>query len=259
MVINYARRRAIGAFSIGLMAAPGLLRAAPQERWRLYAMEDFPPYSYVAEGRFRGIDVEILDQAAAALGVRLDYAPLPWRRALLAFDINADDGLFQLAPTEERARKWLMVGPIRNTVIVSVVRADSPLAGRFSGLEDLRGRRVGVVRGFTYFEAFDRAGYFVRESSIDERVSLRKLLLGRIDVAVMGRANARHVIRSLAMEKELSVLATPLFREGRYIAFHRNATGLDRSLRLQRELVRLHSNGTVATILNRYGEDRDAG
>ncbi|WP_164882483.1 substrate-binding periplasmic protein [Paenirhodobacter populi] len=247
-----------------MMTPPAFLRAASQERWRLYAMEDFLPYSFMAEGRFRGIDVEILDRAADALGVGLDYVPLPWRRALLAFDTSNDDALFQLTPTEERARKWLMVGPIRNTVIVPVVRADSPFTDRLRPerlyrLEDLRGRRVGVVRGFTYYEAFDRADYFIRESSIDERVSLRKLLLGRVDVAIMGRANARHVIRSLGMEKELRVLATPLFREGRYIAFHRNAIGLGRGGRLQRELDRLHADGTVAAILRRYGEGSDAG
>ncbi len=262
MIINYARRKVFAVLSASLttaLAAPGLLRAAPQERWRLFAMEDFPPYSYMADGGFRGIDVEILDRAAASLGIGLDYAPLPWRRALLAFDTGDDDALFQLTPTEERARKWLMVGPIRNTVIVPVVRANSALAGRIDHLEDLRGRRVGVIRGFTYYEAFDRADYFTRELSIDERVSLRKLLLDRVDVAIMGRANARHVIRGLGMEKELRVLSTPLFREGRYIAFHRTAVGLVRGRRVPRELDRLRAAGSVGAILRRYGEDPDAG
>ncbi|MFT3688418.1 substrate-binding periplasmic protein [Paenirhodobacter sp.] len=254
--MNPARRRMVGGFFIGL-CAPAVLRAG-QERWRLYAMEDFPPYSYMSGGRFQGIDVDILDRAAGALGVGLDYVALPWRRAILAFDNSPEDGLFQLTPTAERARKWRMVGPIRDTVIVAVTRVGAPFA-RGVRLEGLRGLRVGVVRGFTYFEAFDRADHFVREVSPDERVSLRKLVLGRVDVVLMGRANARHVIGGLGMDQALRVLPVPLFREGRYLAFHRNPVGLDRGRRLQRELERLHAGGTVSAILRRYGEDDDAG
>lgn len=247
-----ARRRFLGLLSGGIFAAPGLLRGAEPE-WRLFAMEDFAPYNYRENGRFQGIDIDILDTAAQRIGVSFAYVPLPWRRALLAFVNGEGDGLFQLTPTEDRARTWRMVGPLRQTVIVVVTRADGVHAPQ--SIADLRGLRVGVVRGFTYGESFDRAAFFTRESSLDEQTSLRKLLLGRVDVAVIGRANARFIIDRLGLGARLRVLPQPLFAEGRYIAFHRTAAGLARGARLQAALDAMQADGTTRAILARYGEE----
>ncbi|WP_164882418.1 substrate-binding periplasmic protein [Paenirhodobacter populi] len=238
------------------LAGPIFARTLP-ETWRLLAMEDFAPYNFRQDGRFQGLDIDILNAAAVAMNVRFDYLPLPWHRALLAFDNGQADALFQLTPTEQRSRTWRMVGPLRDTVIVFVTRADSPLRD-IRSLNDLRGRAVGVVRGFTYSEAFDRADFFLRESSVDEETNLRKVLLGRCDLAVAGRANVRHVAQRLGLGGMIRILPTPLFREGRYIAFHRTPSGDDRGNRLQRQLDRMHADGQITAISARYDEGIDA-
>lgn len=231
------------------MAAPTILRAEA-DIWNLTSMEAFAPYNYSRNGIYQGIDVEILDTAARDMGVTLRHHPLPWRRAMLTFDKGEVDGLFQVTVTETRLTSWRMVGPLRMTRIVYVTRADSPLRDIATPV-DLQDLTVGVVRGFTYGEGFERMDHFRRERSLDEETSLRKLLLGRCDVAVIGQSNAHYVSDMLGIRNALRVLPTPLVEEGRYIAFHRDARGMALADRLQPVLDRMHADGRIDRILAR--------
>lgn len=213
-------------------------------------MDEFAPYNYLDHGRFVGADIDILADAALRLGIRMNFVPLPWRRALLAPGMGEADGLFQLAPTPERFRSWLMVGPLRTTRLVFVVMADSPLHD-FTGLAALAGLSVGVVNGFTYTPAFDGSSHFRHEGSVDDETGLRKLLLRRADVVVGGEANLRHAMRKLAVENRVRVLPTALDVRGRYVGFPRTAAGGEKAERLGIVLRAMHAEGRIAAILRR--------
>ncbi|REG29150.1 amino acid ABC transporter substrate-binding protein (PAAT family) [Paracoccus versutus] len=244
-----ARRRVLGGLAgwAAACAAPSALRAGP-ETWTMVGMDEFAPYNYLDSGRFVGADIDILGDAALRLGIGMRFVPLPWRRALLAPGMGEADGLFQLAPTPERFRNWLMVGPLRTTRLVFVVMADSPLRD-FAGLGALAGYSVGVVDGFTYTPAFDASTHFLHEGSVDDETSLRKLLLRRADVVVGGEANLRHAMRKLAVEDRVRVLPTALDVRGRYVGFPRSDAGRDKAERLGAVLRRMHAEGRIAAIL----------
>lgn len=214
----------------------------------MVGMEEFPPYNYMNKGRFVGADIDILTEAAMRLGIGMRFVPLPWRRALLAPDMGEADGLFQLTPTPERYRSWLMTGPLRATRMVFVVMADAPLRD-FTNLDDLSGLSVGVVDGFSYTPGFDVATHFRHEGSVDDETSLRKLLLHRADVIVGGEANLRHAMRKLAVRDRVRTLPTALDIQGRYVGFSRTPAGQEKSDRLGAVLTRMHTEGRIAAIL----------
>ena len=241
-------RRSLLIATGAALAAPPVLRAGHAERWVMAGMQDFAPYNHVVDGRFVGVDIDILTEAALRLGVAMEFVPLPWRRALLAPGMGEADGLFQLSPTPERFRGWLMTGPLRMTRMVFVVMGDSPLRD-FGGLGDLAGLSVGVVDGFTYTFAFDSSTHFKREGSVDDETSLRKLLLRRADVVIGGEANLRHAIGRLGVRGGVRILPTALDNQGRYVGFNRDAAGQEKSGRLARVLNGMHAEGRIAAIL----------
>lgn len=234
--------------AIALAVAP-----ARAETWVVGSQEGFGPFNYTVDGRYSGMDVDILEEAAAMIGVTLDHRPGPWKRALFDFEAGKLDAMFQLTPTPERFEKWNMVGPFRTTRTVYVTRKDSPIVD-IRSLEDLEGLVIGVVSGFTYGSAFDVQDDLIKEESTDDFTNVRKLLLGRSDVIVGGNATLDYVADELNAQDKLRVLPTPLVERDRYIAFHRSPRGDDQARRMQAALDRMHSSGRILEIVKKHLE-----
>lgn len=234
-----------------LLCAIALAGTSKAESWIVGSMEGFAPFNYTVDGQYGGIDVQILDEAARAIGVELDHRPLPWNRALLDFQLGNLDAVFQLAPTPERFEKWHMVGPLRRTRTVFVTRQDSPIDD-IRALDDLDGLIVGVVAGFTYEEQFDHHPDLTREMSKDDFTNIRKLLLGRSDVIVGGYATLVHVANTLNAQDKLRFLPTPLVEQERYIAFPRDERGRAQAERLQTAIEGMHTSGRIQEIVQAH-------
>lgn len=221
------------------------------EVWTAGSQEDFVPFNYQSEDRYVGIDVEILDAAAQQIGVTIDHRPSAWRRALLDFEAKKLDSVFQLTPTKERFEKWNMVGPLRMTQTVFLTRNDMPIDDIVS-LSELDGKILGVVSGFTYGHFLDFDTTIIREESVDDFTNVRKLLLGRSDLIVGGRATLAFVVRELNAEDKVKFLPTPLVERARYIAFHKDEAGNDKARRLQKAIDDLREAGTISEIIGKY-------
>ncbi|MBB1490687.1 transporter substrate-binding domain-containing protein [Paracoccus sp. MC1854] len=243
-----------GLASAGLaaagLAAPHVAAASSRE-WSMIAMEHFPPYNHLKGGELVGLDIDILTEAARELGITMRMLPLPWQRAILSFETGAADGLFQLTPTPRRIRHWHMTGPMRMTRLVFMVPAGSGLAD-IGGLGGLSGQVVGTVNGFTYGAAFDEAGGFIREGSMDDETSLRKLLLGRASVILGGEANLVHAADRLGVRDRVRILPTPLAQQPRYAAFRRDPAGAGKAALLGTVLRQMTDDGRVERILQRH-------
>lgn len=239
-------RRAVVAGAAAALCAPSVTLAR-QETWRMVGMDEFPPYNYQADGRFVGIDIDILTEAAGRMGVAMDFVALPWRRVLLALELGEADALFQLAPTPRRLHDWLMV-PLRPTRLVYAVRAESTLTD-VAALDGLAGLSVGVVDGFTYTPAFNEAVSFLHEGSIDDQTSLRKLLLGRADIIVGGEANLRFAMQKFGLGERVRILPTPLDEQDRFVGLSRTAAGHEKAARLSRAIAAMRSEGRIDAFL----------
>lgn len=231
-----------------------LTKPGNAEVWIVGSMEGFAPFNYTVDGQYRGIDVQILNEAAEKINVELEHRPLPWNRALLDFNAGNLDAVFQLAPTRERFEKWNMVGPLRRTKTVYVTLIDSPIED-IRSVNELDGLIVGVVSGFTYEDSFDRHPNIAREMSKDDFTNILKLMLGRSDVIVGGHATLAHIIDDMGLTEKLRFLPTPLVEQERYIAFPRDADGDDMANRLQGSLSAMHSSGRIREIVQEHFEE----
>ena len=93
----------------------------------------------------------------------------------------------------------------------------------FSRLDDLKGKKVGVIRGWSYGGDFDnarKAGAVIAEDGDSDEGNVRKLDAGHLDVVI---AVAECGAAIMAKDKNIGVVVTPLTQNATYIAFSKTA------------------------------------
>ncbi|MDE2428033.1 MAG: transporter substrate-binding domain-containing protein [Burkholderiales bacterium] len=133
------------------------------------------------------------------LRIRFEIRRYPWARLLN----NAKFGeglIFGLSKTRERQMVFQYSEAIYANYVWLVTRSDT--AFDFNSIEDLQGKSVGVVRGSSYGDAFDRRRnilFHVEEDISSHASRLKKLLNRRMDVLLFGdrRTQAEEVDRYL--------------------------------------------------------------
>lgn len=165
------------------------------EKLTLYFNTEFPPIEFISEsGDFVGMGADIIAMVEKRLGITFLKQPCKdWNAHLAALE----NGECAIAPTivhtVERGRYALFTTPYA-TVPVVIITSRS-----FSGnltLDDLAGRRVGVVSGYATEQ-------YVRDRSLDrfevvpvQNVSegLRRVSFGQLDALVENLAVAAYTI-----------------------------------------------------------------
>lgn len=149
-------------------------------------MESYEPYQYTEAGAFKGTDVETVRQICAAAGCDPQFVDVPWQRANQMVKNGEADAIFSLFKTPEREEFLVFpqahLSEERNVVITA---RNSGLT--INALEDLAGKTVGVVAGYSYGDAFDAATAFTRDEAKDNDTLLTKQAAGRTQAAVINQ------------------------------------------------------------------------
>ena len=139
-----------------------------------------PPYMYVQDGQLRGIFPELCRRVFMRLRVPVELRPRPWARAL---ELNTGSaGLCGLYKTEDRAKRLDFSDYLMEDTILVYSLKSKPIVPR--RVWDLWGRRIGVMRGWSYGDEFDHyrseSMFQISEVSTDEQ-NFQMLASGRID------------------------------------------------------------------------------
>jgi polar amino acid transport system substrate-binding protein len=128
---------------------------------------------------------KLLSYLELELGLAFDVRMYPWPRA----ERYAEQGLgliFGLSKTPDRLSEFHFSEVAESNKLWLVTRSDATFP--FRGVEDLRGKTVGAVRGYHYGDAFQRAKgklFQVDEGVGSRAIRLRRLMLKRVDVALL--------------------------------------------------------------------------
>lgn len=197
------------------------------ESLTLYADVGYPPLVYrdKVSGRPTGQLPDLLARAEALTGDRYVVELMPWARAY-QMALRGQGGLLGATRTPEREALFdFSAALLRDDIHVVTRRAD---AASFSGLDDLRGRRIGGVRGVSYGPALDQAaavGEVVVERDNCQRTQLRRLLLGQMDAVLVGNGALGFELQWRgypaleARRGELQWHPLPLVRSSLHVAF----------------------------------------
>jgi len=224
--------------------------ASSKEVLKIGSMENYAPYNFKKDGKYTGLDVEIIETVFNELGVKVKHIPKPWKRALIEFESGKTDSLFQLTPKPERFKKWNMV-ELRSNDSVYFVKSDSPIVD-IKSIKELTGLRVGVGRGFSYGGEFDTATSFHREEVESTKQNISKLLLGRVDIIRENEIPVKYELKQMNLEAKIRMLPTPGSKAKRYIAFHRDKRGNMLAKKFTDQLNSLKENGKLKEIFKKW-------
>jgi len=243
-------RAVVASVLAGLFCAGApLCRPAAAEVWRIACDDNFPPYNYVEKDRVVGLDAEIVTALVRQAGAEVAFEPQPWSRVQDMLARAEVDAAFQFVGRADRFERYFMVGPYRVGQTVFATRPG--VSVDFSGLDSLRGYRIGQIRGYTYGTAFDTAPGLIKDSSAGDNLQLvRMLAAGRVDLIIGDRDTLMHFARGDGLHGQMRLL-TPVFAEvPRYIAVPRLRPTV--AARMETALAELRSNGGLAAILKRW-------
>lgn len=219
---------------------------------RIGAEDDWRPYAFVQAGQSAGFAVDLVRAAWAAAGVEVELVPLPYARCMREVEAGKLAGCFNTLRDSRTEDKYLWHK-------YHLFRARIGIYGRSDGPVDsvnvqaLRGKRVGVTNGYDYGAAFDDDPAMVRDVAASDLTSLRKLVAGRVDYALVFDRVATEIAANNPTLGQGFRLRGVLLEPSLYLSFSRKFPDVEPWIfRFDAGLDKIRKNGEYARIEARW-------
>jgi polar amino acid transport system substrate-binding protein len=198
----------------------------------------WPPYQVEAKGApVGGFATEVVEHVLDSMQAK--YEPVqayPWKRAMELFQHGKADALYSANYTKDREVY---------AYYPSVPLVESPWViwtrdATISSLEDLKGKRIGVVTGYSYTQEFWEyiLVYCTVEEVYSDELNFRKLKIGRLDALVAELGNGLYIRQKIGAYNIQPEKNVTIKSDGLYIMFNRTTVDKDFVDRFSEELVR---------------------
>ena len=132
-----------------------------------------------------GVAAEVVRQALAAVGHKTEFKFYPWKRVLEKARRGEVDGGFPAYDSLERQRDYWVSDPMLQSKLGFLARKKDNV--KWSKLEDLKGKSIGVVLGYVNTSAFDKASFLTKRISPTDQKNVLLLVRERLDLVVIDR------------------------------------------------------------------------
>lgn len=210
----------------------------------------YPPYNYLDEG-VKGLNIDIIKAAFSAVDYQVNVEFLPFGRALQYAKQGTVDGI-ALWYSEHRTQ-WLQFSePFTNSELVFYKRKS--LKVNYRTLSDITPFIVGTVQKYAYPENFTNNSKIKKDQVLSDEKNIKKLILGRIDVALIDKRMAQYILRkNHPKQQHLFDSAGTLKNKNYYLAISKNTGNYKKKLEaFNLGLAKIKDNGILAKIISRY-------
>ena len=216
--------------------------------------DSWPPYQIVEHGQVTGFSTEVVRNVLSKMAVEINgLESVPWKRAMVMIKEGDADGLFSINYSKERAIfAHYPQHAIANSPWVIWVRDKDNLG--IKSLEDLKGKTIGIVRGYSYTsEFFD---FIKTQASSDEVTSdeqnFLKLHAERVDAIVAELGNGLYILNKLGYQNISPLLDAPIKTDGLYIIFNKTNISKTFADAFSTELGKFKSDPLYKKLYDKY-------
>jgi polar amino acid transport system substrate-binding protein len=216
-----------------------------------FVTTEFPPYVIDEGGVLSGLEVEVVRELSAMVGVQPAISVMPWNRALNLVKAGKADAIFMPVKTSDRAEYLYFTDEPTGVERISVLAlADSKQSAK--SLDDLKGELFGVVLGYSYGKLFDARADLDKDVSVSNELLFKKLLLKRYPVLVSDEAVIQYVAHQGGQPPLTVVLR--LEENPQFIGFAKGlgARGEALAARYAKAMRELKASGKLAEFERRY-------
>jgi len=225
---------------------PGTALARPRPL-RAVALA-IPPFATLdANGRKAGLFVEAMELIARESQRQIEVTLAPYARAIAMLRSGEADVMISTS-NSAIAQIAEPMGMLWTTEVIAIGRPGLKL----DGIQDLRGRTVGMLRGSDYGAAFLDDREYRKHEITDQLQGIRMLLEGRLDASIGTRLAVFHSMRLLGVPR--ARLGGTLAVQAREIHLHLSRHHFDEALatELRRAVQELRSSGRADALLAKY-------
>lgn len=204
----------------GFLAATVAAFALAADKVVINVDEANSPFMYAKAGKAEGIYPALLAAAFKRINTEASIEAKPWKRAIQEID-EGTAGVGGIYKNAEREKKYDYSEQIFVEKLVVYSSKNTPL--NFAKIDDLKGKRVGILRGWSYGDDFDnakKANAFLADEAASDAQNFQKLDLGRLDVVVAISESGNALMTKY---KTITAAATPLSSNPTYLAFSKAA------------------------------------
>jgi polar amino acid transport system substrate-binding protein len=218
----------------------------------------FAPFDMVVDGKYEGVNKDILDEIGKELGVKMNYVDLPWTSVLPGLESGKFD--FVIAPinaTKERVARYAFTNPFAFSGSAFMKRKGDSAINTPS---DLKGKKVGVVKASAILKQvnlFNETTPVEIHEYTDNNQLYADLAAGRIDVAASSLANVSYAANQRADTFEV---IKPTFGIPTYYCWVARKDDDSKTLieAVDKALATIIADGRMATIQKKwFGEAYD--
>ncbi len=236
--------------ALGMLASPA--RAAEPLPAQIVCYDDvYVPFFMTVEGKFTGLDVDVLQEAARRVGIKLEFGLMPWRRIESELARSRESGVacaFGFSRTDKR-EQFLEFGKVslNTTEYTLFVRNETPGIVK---LDELEGKTIGVRAGFRLPDIIASGvalkRWRVAEVSTDT-VNFQKLALGRVDAVLADRSIGLYTLRQLNL-RGLRIVSPALMRFDTYLVFAKSSFSPALAAAFDRAFLSMLQDGTMERL-----------
>jgi polar amino acid transport system substrate-binding protein len=235
---------ACALFALALSAATALAQAEA-----VIATDNAnPPFMYQQDGQPKGLYPLLVQGVFKRAGIAVNIQAMPWKRALMRGE-NAEVGIAGIYKTAARLDIFDYSQPIFEEKLVVYVRQDQ--AFEFAQLSDLYGKRIGVIRGWSYTEALDqaiRSGHIEASENSSDEANFKKLASGRLDAVIAIELAGQRIIQRLQLSN-IRALQPALSINPTYLVFSKQAQQQGLLQRFDQSLAEMAADGSLAELV----------
>lgn len=233
-----------------------LLLACPwatQARTIVAVGDPYPPFADPKNPQ-DGLSLEIIRAAYKTQGHEVKMLFMPWARAEKGVTEGTYDVLAATWHTEARAKVLHFGTPYSMSTLKFIKRKGDPF--EYTGLDSLKDKRVGAIRGYGYGDVMDNPSSFERDDVADLATNIRKLVAKHVDLTLEDEIVAKFTLSQEFpdWQDKVEFSKNALSRNPLYIC-----VGLKNPL--HNELVAafnkgfelIRTNGTLDRIYQKYG------
>jgi polar amino acid transport system substrate-binding protein len=206
-----------------------------------------PPFMFAAAGMATGVYPALISEAFTMTETVTEISAKPWKRCISEID-SGTTGVGGIYKNEERQKKYDFSDPIY--VERMAVYFNKSHAVDFSDIANLLGKRVGVVRGWSYGDDFDKAvkeGRITVEEVGSDSQNFEKLAIERVD-AVLAIEEAGAMLLKSGKFPEVVKSAHYLFENPTFLAFNKSANQTDVLAKFNKAISDMKRSGKLSKI-----------
>lgn len=230
---------------IGIMVLSLSATALAKERIYVGTNAEFPPFEYLENGKITGFDIELMNEIGKVLNADIKIQDMTFDGLLPALQLKKVDVVIAgMTATEERMKTVAFTQPYYTASQVIIVKEGD---NSIKSFEDLKGKRVGVMLGFTGDTVVSEIEGVKIERFNAAYAGIMALKADKADAVVLDSEPAKNYVKQ---NPGLKLAEADAAKEEYAIAIRKN----DKALleKIEKALTEIKANGTYDKLIEKY-------